>query len=451
VLALDAPANEAKPASRVLLVGWYDTSELSHTRPPGYPSEELIATLIGRLTIRSDFALDSRRPVEIEVPAAAAHLFVLVVEKGEFWPALFASAPEGNFVGGADLPTPATPGELRLSVELAPVPTRSGSAPERCQGPRHRLVVVQAPEVAGRVKNPTARRLCVYLPPSYAAQKAHRYPVAYLLPGLTSTDTAYVTGTQSLAEAADDFSAEHKGELILVGVDTSTRTGSTYLVDSENSGAWENFLTQRVVATIDKSFRTIRKPEARALVGQSTGGFNAISYGLRHSDTFSVIGASAPDGLDVEGWLTEGGRVRPLWLAWTRLEDAVGGTGQMVSYASDWSPDASARGFAWPFSLEDGTLDAKVFAEWRAHSPLAMLGDEKIAAAVKQHLSGRISIAVAKNDEFDLYRPAKTFSDALDALGVEHRFSAEEAGHFQGSRDRLRAALAFALERMPAR
>ena len=444
-----APAD----TSGILILGWYTESEARMVKPPGHPRAEILAALLRRMSARPVAKLEAgkKQTFELDSGAGAAHAFVLLVQPGQLWPAMLQRAEAGNFIGTAPVvgrPWPhAGPS---ATVELSPIPPRKASTSERCKGDRYSLLQIESPEVAGRVGNRVARRACVYLPPSYATNRKRRYPVAYLLPGLASTDTSYLFGDKSLAAAADAAAKKSGRELILVGVDTRTKSGSTYLTDSARSGKWERFLVDRVVAQVDKDFRTVKSPQARALIGQSTGGFNAVSYGLRHSDTFTVIGASAPDGLDVEGWLVADGRARPLWFAWTGLEDAVGGAGQMISYASDWSPDATGKhGLRWPFDLKTGKVDAGVIAQWRAHSPLAMLDDPEIVKNTKQRLSKRIRIAVATGDEFDLHRPALTFSRRLTELGIEHEFSSEAGGHFEGSRKRLRACLEFALRQMP--
>jgi len=70
--------------------------------------------------------------------------------------------------------------------------------------------------------------------------------------------------------------------MIVVAVDTSTRTGSTYLIDSPTSGNWDAFFAKRLIPYIDAHYRTLARGEGRAIVGHSTGGFNAVSYGMRH-------------------------------------------------------------------------------------------------------------------------------------------------------------------------
>src|SRR5262249_10455590 len=153
--------------------------------------------------------------------------------------------------------------------------------------------------------------------------------------------------------------------------------------------------------------------------GQSTGGYNSLSFGMRHSDLFSAIGASSPDAPDVEKWLLEPGTRRAReWLRnWANIEAAVGGAGQITSWAANWSPDNTApRGFRYPIDVDTGIADEEVLAQWVTRTPHGLVRDPTFLARVKRELSGRIMIIVGRNDDFDLFAPAESFARELDSL-----------------------------------
>jgi S-formylglutathione hydrolase FrmB len=318
--------------------------------------------------------------------------------------------------------------------------------PELCSGDRFELVTITAPEVAGKAKNPIDRRFCVRVPASYATDKTRRYPVIFLLPGLMSNDVMRLVGNASLAEIFDRF-ASTIGEAILVGVDGSDNAGSTYFVDSPTSGKWETFATTQMTKAIDERFRTHASPRSRALFGHSTGGFNAMSLALRHPDVWSVVMASSPDGLDLASWLLtkDGEHFTPLATDWLLSEEKSGGPGQFASCASDWSPDESARGYAFPLDPASGQLVPSVWKRWMSNSPSEMLKNPAIVAAAKANLAGRVLLIVGDHDEADLTRPTLRFHEELDAAGIAHRFQIAAGGHHEPP-ERLETEVRFVLQ-----
>jgi pimeloyl-ACP methyl ester carboxylesterase len=286
------------------------------------------------------------------------------------------------------------------------------------------------------------------LPPSYAKHRARRYPVIYALPGLGGTDTSFYGRPVDL-EALEKESGR---EAIIVSVDTSTRSGSTYLTDSPTEGDFDTFLAAEVPAAIDKAYRTLARGKGRALIGQSTGGFNAVSFGLRHSQAFGAIAAMSPDGLDLGAWLSPDGKVLAApWLHLARLEDGMKSAGEMTSLAASFSPDpSSARGFDWPCDLSTGALDAAVWSKWLAFSPSVLLTQPKILEEAKANLNGRMSVTVAEDDEFDLFGPAKRFVDQAMASGVKVVFTPTKGGHTDGIVEREQSSVRFLLETLDA-
>lgn len=427
-----------RPTEPGRLVVWWTAPA-----PAGGSGWDRFLRLIPRfqvLAVGTDLGGRTYRFTLTGLPAGPATAHAVYDTAGQFWSAVLGGG--GALRGAAPVPGAAAPLHIPLTA-----PTQRPPRPEYCTGPRFRLLHVDAPFVAGAVGNAIRRRLCVYLPPGYAAAPKRRYPVVYLLPGLASTDRARLDG--DVRDAADAIEAQ----AILVAIDTSTVTGSAYFTRSPASGDWLRFV-EAAVARIDRDFRTTPDAARRALVGQSTGGFNAVSLALRRPDLFTAVGASAPDGLDLEGWLTEtrkdGRYLRPRWLTWMRLEAALAQPdgrqqGQFVSYAADWS---GRWPLAWPADLKTGRIRPAIWAQWRAQSPLVLLDDPARLAAARARLAGRIFLAVARGDEFDLYRPTAAFSERLTALGVAHRLAVSDGGHGEGEDARLRAALVFVLDVM---
>ena len=127
----------------------------------------------------------------------------------------------------------------------------------------------------------------ILLPSDYAAS-TERYPVLYLLHGLTQNYTAWglANGTPFYASLYDD--------LIVVMPDGGN---SWYANWAESTGGqtnnWEDHIVVDVMSHVDWNFRTIARREGRAIAGLSMGGYGSISLGLRNPELFISIGSTS--------------------------------------------------------------------------------------------------------------------------------------------------------------
>ncbi len=61
-----------------------------------------------------------------------------------------------------------------------------------------------------------------------------------------------------------------------------------------NKGRYEDYLIEEVIPFVDKNFCTDRNRSGRFIGGISSGGYTALSVGLRHQELFSKIGGHMP-------------------------------------------------------------------------------------------------------------------------------------------------------------
>jgi enterochelin esterase-like enzyme len=402
--------------------------------------------LVGRVDLSAPGA---SAPYELDVVPGDIVVSAVLDSTDELVDILIGVGGAGNLM--ADAKKPARVGASGGTADLALDQVKEARAPEGgCSGERLQVVTVNAPEVAGSIGNSTARQACVVLPPSYASAPARRYPVIYDFPGWGETGAGMLARFHH-DQILDGAERAIGREAILVMVDTTTRLGSSYLVDSPVAGAWDTFLAARLIPIIDARFRTIAAPAGRATFGHSTGGYGAISFGFRHPELVGVVAAAAPDPLDMSAWVTggPGGGPLPWFLGVLRAEDASGGAGFWASYAADWSPDPSARrGVAWPVDPATGRVRPAVLARWRAHSPQAWLADARRAAAIKAALDARIFLDAGEKDEFGLHGTTLAFSRALTRAGIAHRFATVPGGHMDRIPDLIGPPLRFCLDRL---
>ena len=124
----------------------------------------------------------------------------------------------------------------------------------------------------------------VALPAGYDASGDRRYPVIYLLHGLTSHYLAWAAlGAPRAAEGLD---------LILVMPDAGNSWYANWAESAEGQKyAWEDYMIKDLIGHVDATYRTVASREGRAINGLSMGGFGGLTLGLRHPDLFCSIGS----------------------------------------------------------------------------------------------------------------------------------------------------------------
>jgi putative tributyrin esterase len=124
----------------------------------------------------------------------------------------------------------------------------------------------------------------IALPADYETSGDKRYPVLYLLHGLSGNYTGWASMGAGRAIRGRD--------LIIVMPDA----GNSWYLNWAESGegqknAWEDFLVKDLIGHVDATYRTVAGREGRAINGLSMGGFGGLALGLRHPDLFCSIGS----------------------------------------------------------------------------------------------------------------------------------------------------------------
>jgi len=131
------------------------------------------------------------------------------------------------------------------------------------------------------------RRAHIYTPPGYM-RDGKRYPVLYLVHGAGDSDDSW-TSTGHAHYILDNLIAAGKARPMIIVMPfghTPDRPGTNILANND----FGNDLLKDLIPAIDASFRTIAKPQSRAMAGLSMGGSHTIRTGLPHSDVFRYIG-----------------------------------------------------------------------------------------------------------------------------------------------------------------
>ena len=137
----------------------------------------------------------------------------------------------------------------------------------------------------------------VILPPKYLADTSARFPVVYLLHGLTGHFSNWIDKTK-----LTQYSMNHQFIIVTPEGDNGWYTDSVSTLNDK----YESYIIQELIPEIDKKFRTLADREHRIIAGLSMGGFGAIKFGLKYPDKFSLVGGFS-GALGAAGWTEKNG------------------------------------------------------------------------------------------------------------------------------------------------
>jgi enterochelin esterase-like enzyme len=292
------------------------------------------------------------------------------------------------------------------------------------------------------------RDVFVYLPPSYAREKARRYPVVYFLHGYTATAQAYVKFLD-LPQAADAAIANGGREMIIVLPDAFTKWSGSMYSSSATTGDWETYVAHDLVAYIDSHYRTIAKRESRGLSGHSMGGYGTWRIGMKRPDVFGALYAMSSCCLLIDP--ARGGDPltrppRPSGQAGPTPPGppqqqaqprgpAAGFANALSAQAAAWAPNPDNPPDYFDLPTKNGEVDPLIAGKWLANSPLLML--DQYVPSLKRYRA--IALDVGNMD------PLGADNLKLDAeltrQHVEHGFEQYEGDHGNRIKERFAAKL----------
>jgi S-formylglutathione hydrolase FrmB len=287
------------------------------------------------------------------------------------------------------------------------------------------------------------RDVSVYLPPSYATDRARRYPVVYLLHGYTNSDEGWYgpntkSGFQSAnttlpAVANQAIASGAAREMILVMPNAyNVYQGSMYS-NSVTTGDWESYTARDLVEYIDAHYRTIPDPAARGLAGHSMGGYGAIRLAMKDPGVFSAIyilsACCLTANLDPKG-----DSYAQAEAVHTAEDVAKLGRGPItiLAEAAAWSPNPKNPPFFFNLPVRDGRILPEVVAQWVANAPLAML-PQYIPNLRKLH-----AIGMDVGDKDGLSHSNHQLSEALSAFEIRNTFETYDGDHTNRIAERVR-------------
>jgi S-formylglutathione hydrolase FrmB len=144
-------------------------------------------------------------------------------------------------------------------------------------------------KVASKAMNKTIPNIVII--PDGDAVPVNGFPVVYLLHGATGNQNDWITKDPAIKEYADQY------QLMIVCPDGGF---TSWYFDSpaDPTMKYETYISQELIAAIDKKYNTIADRKGRAISGLSMGGHGAFYLAFRHQDVWGAAG-SMSGGLDI--------------------------------------------------------------------------------------------------------------------------------------------------------
>ena len=302
-------------------------------------------------------------------------------------------------------------------------------------------IKVHGKSLEGNLSGDSAdRSVSVYLPASYATNRAKRYPVVYFLHGYTYDDARFYGFKKHwmvLPPILDTvFGQGAAREMIVVTPDAYTRFQGSMYSNSITTGNWENFVAEELVAYIDSHYRTIAKKESRGLCGHSMGGYGALRIGEKNPDVFSAVYLLSPCCLNssalplqtVPQSFLRADSIKTV----EQFQKTDFGTKVLFASAAAWSPNPENPPFYIDLPVKEGQLQAAVLEKWDANRPLNSLDQyifniKKLKAIAFD--AGTRDVGIAES--------IKTLDKELTKYGIKHFFEIYEGDHINRVAERI--------------
>ena len=277
------------------------------------------------------------------------------------------------------------------------------------------------------------REVIVFLPSTYAKERARRYPVVYALHGY-SIGAEQWTHEIVVPQTVEGAIAQGAKKMIVVLPDSKTIHNGSMYSSSVTTGDFERFIAHDLVAYIDAHLRTIPNRTSRGLVGHSMGGYGATRIGMKHSDVFGSLYIMSPCCLSAR----TAASLKPedekaLEAVKTAEDSAKLGFFQraQLATAAAWSPNPENPPLYLDLPRKDGAAQPDVLAKWAANAPLAFI--DQYIGNLRQYRA----IAIDVGDQDGLRVDTVKLHDVLDHYGIKHAFEIYPGTHTSRVADRF--------------
>ena len=231
----------------------------------------------------------------------------------------------------------------------------------------------------------------------------------------------------------------------------------SYAVNSANLGPYGDAIIQELIPEVEKRFRGVAQPWARALMGGSTGGWEALAQQVFYPDFFNGTYSFCPDPIDFRAYQlvniyedknafwdvgpfgkvprgemrTPTGKILATMEPAVRHEEVMGTHGRSTEQFGIWQAVFSPVGFdGYPkpiWNPATGVIDPEVASYWKEHYDLRYILERDITA-LGPKLAGKVHFAVGDMDTWYLNNAVHLMQDFLDGPKNPFRIAEFEYG-----------------------
>lgn len=423
----------------------------------GYPVETLPRIAAG------DYEVQALLNVYETFHRADGHVVKLPMDRGE---GQDLNRKPGNLVSRpvrAHL-DPASGGVIRLELteRLPPV-----QLPEDTRFLKH--VRIQSKLLSDFWGRPMFLEAVVLLPDGWAEHPKARFPLVvrhwhfqrdFALPVAfrTSPPEKALTGPPRVAAEAgyrlyrDWTSGRLPRALVMMIQDPTPFFDDSYAVNSVNVGPYGDAITQELIPHVEREYRAIGQPWARAVTGHSTGGWSSAALQIFYPDFFNGAWSFCPDPLDfralqivdlyadANAFWVEGpfdrmprpgerradGAILSTMDRQVRRERVLGARGRGAGQWSIWQAVFGPVGpDGYPSPIWDprtGVIDHQVARYWRDHYDLRHIL-ERDWDTLAPKLVGKLHFWVGTADNFYLDNGVRLFQAFLETRRDRQRLA----------------------------
>jgi S-formylglutathione hydrolase FrmB len=257
-----------------------------------------------------------------------------------------------------------------------------------------------------------SKKFLVYLPQDYS-EHSGRYPVIYQLHGWGASQATWTGPELRIHDVADAMKLQ--AIIVMPDGDRSMYLDSVTPVDYKACMSEQNpkrnraesrvdfcvrepryasYIIRDLIPYIDSVYRTIDKPAARGISGDSMGGFGAMQLAMRSKQFASVVSHSGGLSMLYKG-------PKPF----------------QPGMAEVWTEVVHLPGREEVEAALGDSID-----NWRAHDPYSLAGK-----GVGEQLA--IYFDVGTEDEAGSYEMSMHFAERLTELNINHTFVEVPGGH----------------------